>query len=136
MKLKRMTKKRAKQQADFRAEAVKLLEQAGAFRTDDGESFRLHTLAGDVTFSVYDDWIAGRFTDPDAGYVATLHDSNPYSGKWNYHPAMDDHSGADIANWFIVGVLRLLRWRPGPDSLAEIARLRDLRRQRWNKLGY
>ena len=70
-----------------------MLHRLGAKPNSPGwYALRLRTVVGDLDISVFDDWVATRFADPEAA-KALLNPRgelgscrlNPFSGKWNFH---------------------------------------------------
>lgn len=75
----------------FKRSVQALLRSYGADpATGRGYDYGLATPAGELRVTVYEDWVACRFSDP-ATAITTLPDGahrqnlNPYSGKWNWH---------------------------------------------------
>lgn len=85
-----MKKPTKKQLAEFEKSAIEVITRHGGERIANWNghpTFTIPTLAGTLTAHVIaDSWpfIACRFSDSAAGHRATG-DSNPYSGKWNFH---------------------------------------------------
>lgn len=99
-----MRKPTKKQLVYFEREAMVIIVKHGGERLpawNGHPTFTIPTLAGTLTAHVIaDSWpfIACRFTDSAAGHRATG-DSNPYSGKWNFHgidilPTFDERLNA------------------------------------------
>ncbi len=70
----------------FKAEVAKRLIALGATRNSDGwYDFTVATVAGTLRVTVYDNWIACRFEEPERAKAISDTRLNPYSGKWNHH---------------------------------------------------
>jgi hypothetical protein len=70
----------------FKAEIDRCLVELGAIR--DGESmydYAVATVAGKLYITIYEDWIACRFEEPERAKATGDMRLNPYSGKWNHH---------------------------------------------------
>lgn len=63
-----------------------------------GGTYEFETIVGRLRITLYDDWIAGRFDDPDAAYAMV--DCNPFSGKWNWH-ALDRNDEEYVEIFFM-----------------------------------
>jgi hypothetical protein len=69
----------------FKAEIDRRLVALGAARNRDCE-YALATVAGTLRVTVYENWIACRFEEPNRAKAAVSDTRlNPYSGKWNHH---------------------------------------------------
>ena len=85
----RITKEEKANHEWFKAEIGRRLEAVGATRNRDcdyAHEYAVATVAGNLHVTVYDDWIACRFEEPERAKAA-MSDTrlNPYSGKWNHH---------------------------------------------------
>ena len=47
--------------------------------------YAVATVAGNLYVTIYDDWIACRFEEPERAKAISDTRLNPYSGKWNHH---------------------------------------------------
>ena len=82
----RITKEEQANRKWFKAEIGRRLEALGATRNRDrGYDYTLTTVAGNLYVTVYDDWIACRFEEPERAKAISDTRLNPYSGKWNHH---------------------------------------------------
>ena len=64
------------------------LEALGATRNRDcdyAHEYAVATVAGNLYVTVYDNWIACRFEEPESAEAISDTRLNPYSGKWNHH---------------------------------------------------
>ena len=87
-RLPRITKEEQVNREWFKAEIGRRLEAVGATRNRDCDyayEYAVATVAGNLHVTVYDDWIACRFEEPERA-KATVSDTrlNPCSGKWNH----------------------------------------------------
>ena len=82
----RITKEEQANHEWFKAEIGRRLEALGATRNRDcGYEYAVATVAGSLYVTVYDDWIACRFEEPERAKAIGDTRLNPYSGKWNHH---------------------------------------------------
>ena len=80
-------KRLAKAQEQFKAAVTTYLESIGT-RPSDFYDLELDTPAGLLRFTVYEDWVAGRFDDVKRATTLTTKIGRPcnrFTGKWNYH---------------------------------------------------
>ena len=72
----------------FKAEISRRLEAVGATRNQDCDhapEYVVTTVVGDLYVTIYDDWIACRFEEPERVKSAVSDTRlNPHSGKWNH----------------------------------------------------
>jgi hypothetical protein len=99
-----MRAKFKKERAQFERDAESMLVKVGAKRrpcSDPWPVYHLITTAGILTLSVHTDlwqvdlpyyqgkhsfpWIATRFENVEKAKQVTHGESNPFSGKWNFH---------------------------------------------------
>ena len=70
----------------FKAEVERRLLALGATRNQAGTyDYTVATVAGKLYVTVYDNWIACRFEEPERAKAISDTRLNPYSGKWNHH---------------------------------------------------
>ena len=84
----RITKAEQANRELFKAEIGRRLEGLGATRNRDCDhacEYAVATVAGNLYVTVYDDWIACRFEEPERAKAISDTRLNPYSGKWNHH---------------------------------------------------
>ena len=85
----RITKEEQANHEWFKAEIGRRLEAVGATRNRDcdyAHEYAVATVAGNLYVTIYDDWIACRFDEPERAKAAVSDPRlNPYSGKWNHH---------------------------------------------------
>ena len=82
----RITKEEQANREWFKAEIGRRLEALGAIGSRDcGYDYAVATVAGNLYVTVYDDWIACRFEEPERAKAISDTRLNPYSGKWNHH---------------------------------------------------
>jgi hypothetical protein len=108
----------------FQTDVENRLRRLGAVATD-SESYNLllTTPIGPLHIHVMDDgWIATRFEDVVAGRRFTFtncghgYDSNPFSGKWNFHYPEDPKVLSDptTPDLFFRYIATLLTYKPVP----------------------
>lgn len=82
----RTTKAEQANRAWFKAEVARRLTGLGATRNQRGMyDYAVATVAGNLLVTVYDNWIACRFEEPERAKAISDARLNPYSGKWNHH---------------------------------------------------
>jgi len=82
----RITKAEQANREWFKAEVTRRLTALGAARTPNGMyDYAVATVAGTLHVTVYDNWIACRFEEPERAKAVSDTRRNPYSGKWNHH---------------------------------------------------
>ena len=81
----RITKAEQANRQWFKAEMGRRLADLGATRNQGGYEYAVATVAGNLYVTVYDDWIACRFEEPERAKAISDTRLNPYSGKWNHH---------------------------------------------------
>jgi len=81
----RITKAERANREWFKAEINRRLAALGAIRNQGGYEYAVATVAGSLYVTVYDDWIACRFEEPERAKAISDTRLNPYSGKWNHH---------------------------------------------------
>ena len=85
----RITKAEQANREWFKAEIGRRLTALGATQNRDcghAYEYAVATVAGNLYVTVYDDWIACRFEEPERAKAAASDARlNPYSGKWNHH---------------------------------------------------
>jgi hypothetical protein len=70
----------------FKAEVTRRLLALGANRNQGGlYDYTVATVAGILHVTVYDNWIACRFEEPERAKAISDTRLNPHSGKWNHH---------------------------------------------------
>ena len=93
----RITKEEQTNRQWFMAEVGRRLQSLGASpnrASDSAYQYTLATVAGNLHVTVYDDWIACRFEEPERTKAAVSDTRlNPYSGKWNHHYDPDEFKG-------------------------------------------
>ena len=94
------------QRKRFERQLREMLLGLGARTSERCYEMALDTPAGTLELQPYDDWLAGRFVDPE--HARHFVDCNPYSGKWNFH------------EWQILG------GEPAPALAAIYARIKTL----------
>lgn len=105
------TKKNVTMLKAFNSKVEKLLDQAGAklhheMKGDllelDYRQFVLESKAGAVFVSPHGNWVAVRFSDPEAAAnLVGTSSLNTHSGKWNhnYFAFPLDEAVSDVAHW-------------------------------------
>ncbi len=82
----RITKAEQANRAWFKVEITRRLLALGATAAPNGTyDYIVATVAGRLHVSVYDNWIACRFEEPERAKVTSDTRLNPCSGKWNHH---------------------------------------------------
>ena len=69
----------------FKAEVERRLTALGATRNQGGYDYAVATVAGKLYVTIYEDWIACRFEEPERAKAIGDTRLNPCSGKWNHH---------------------------------------------------
>lgn len=85
----RITKKLLAARTAFKTRVSNFLKSVGASQNDGTYEWKLATPIGDLSVGVWDSAIMCRFADVEQGKAFTgqfpAQQSNPYSGKWNWH---------------------------------------------------
>ena len=84
----RITKEEQANREWFKAEVGRRLETWGRPATAIAKhthEYAVATVAGNLYVTIYDDWIACRFEEPERAKAISDTRLNPYSGKWNHH---------------------------------------------------
>ena len=84
----RITKAEQANREWFKAEIGRRLEGLGATKNRDCDhacEYAVATVAGKLYVTIYEDWIACRFEEPERANATGDTRLNPYSGKWNHH---------------------------------------------------
>jgi hypothetical protein len=95
--------------------------------------FTLATNIGELKIHVYDNWIACRFEDNQAGGLFS-DQCSASSGKWNFH--YDDESLNDEVTtaWFFREVQRLVAYKPTAEQVEQAKRLHQEAKARYRRM--
>ena len=115
------SKASARSECQWVIEIRRILADVGAVPDgpDRFHEFTLETPVGRLGASVYGSGLFTRFRLPQAGHVFTAGQSNPYSGKWNWHA----FNPTDREYWprlIRKALVELVEYQPAPAFKAEI----------------